>query len=429
MIKTNFEHLVLLAFTFNYNTSMNSSLPDIYLFNPTCEYAIANGNSNWQANRLLQKMEADMAALPLYFAQSKDVILVNDLPSSEFLETISRLKTDMPNFVLKSEINTNVFREQAKNKLLPWGWSPAVHKFLQPLKVSCSEEFQRSPVFNWQLEYRQLYSREFALSILKQLVEELNQESIIPQTCLPKVCRSQPEIEMCLESWGFIMVKAPWSSSGRGLQPISKTPVHPKVWEKLLGIVKEQGFVLVEPLLNKKMDIAFEFELKKGKVRYLGLSNFTTDKKGQYQGNWLGGMPGSTLPEIAKFVNSEINTILQVLIGILERSKLSELYEGFFGVDLLVYSDENKRLKINPCLEINLRYNMGLLALELERFIVSGKQGVFRTFYQPGKTFHQFKGEIEKQHPLHIRDGKIQSGFLPLTYSNGSTLFGGYMLV
>ncbi len=404
-------------------------LPDIYLFNPTCEYAIANGNPNWQANRLLQKMESDMAVLPTYFAQSKDIVLVNELPSSQFLESISRLKTDMPNFVLKSEINKNEFSEQAKNKLLPWGWSPAVHKFLQPLKASCSEEFQRSPVFNWQTEYRQIYSREFALDILKQLVAELNRESIIAPAHLPKVCRSQSEIEICLQNWGVIMVKAPWSSSGRGLQPITKTPIHSKVWEKLLGIVKEQGSVLVEPLLNKKMDVAFEFEMKKGKVSFVGLSYFSTDKKGQYQGNWLGGMPDFTEPEMGGFVNSEINTILPVLMGVLERSKLATLYEGFFGIDLLVYRDENKRLKINPCLEINLRYNMGLLALQLEKFIIVGKQGVFRTFFQPGKTFYQFKKEMEKRHPLKISDQKMESGFLALIDSNESTVFGMYLMI
>lgn len=408
---------------------MKSILPDVYLFNPTCEYAIANGNPNWQANRLLQKMESDMAALPLYFAQRQDVILVDELPSSEFLATISKLKADLPNFVLKSEVNKNEFPGLPKNKLLPWGWSPAVHKFLQPLKASCSQEFKRSPVFQWQPEHRALYSREFARSLLKQLVEKLNRESIIPPSHLPKVCRSQAEIETCLQNWGNIMVKAPWSSSGRGLQPITKTPVHPKVWEKLLSVVREQGSVLVEPLLNKKMDIAIEFEMKKGNVGFVGFSYFVTDKKGQYQGNYLGGMPNSTPSEIAKFINSEINMILQTLLGVVGKSGLSGLYEGFFGIDLLVYHDENKQLKINPCLEINLRYNMGLLALELEKMVVGGTQAVFRTYFEPGRTFHQFRKEMEKQHPLKISDGGMESGFLALTDSNESSLFGAYLMI
>ena len=54
---------------------MTENLPDIYLFNPTCEYAVANGHTSWQPNRLLQKMEEDLGTLPLFFARPQDVIL------------------------------------------------------------------------------------------------------------------------------------------------------------------------------------------------------------------------------------------------------------------------------------------------------------------------------------------------------------------
>ncbi|HOI48862.1 MAG TPA: hypothetical protein PK167_06130, partial [Prolixibacteraceae bacterium] len=64
-------------------------LPDVYLFNPTCEMAIANGTVSWQPNRLLQQMETDLGNLPQFFAAETDVVLVKRLPGKAFTDTLA----------------------------------------------------------------------------------------------------------------------------------------------------------------------------------------------------------------------------------------------------------------------------------------------------------------------------------------------------
>lgn len=408
---------------------VESLFPNIYIFNPTCEYAVANGIESWQPNRILQKMEFDLSALPMYFAKSNDFVVVNQIPSDKFLETLNQFQVVIPQFVLKDKIHNPDFINLPKDKLLPWGWSPAMHKYLALLKPSCSDEFKQSSVFHWLTEHRDLYSRKFALQILKQLSSKLNSGFIIPQQSIAKVCTTQNEIEKLVQEWGNLMVKAPWSSSGRGLQPITKTPIHTKVWEKLLAIIRTQGYVLVEPLLNKVLDYAFEFKLQKGEVEFLGISHFTTNNKGQYEGNYLNGLPGNLDKRIVEFADFTIKEIRSPLIKTIENSDLAKLYEGIFGVDVLIYSDENNELEINPCLEINLRHNMGILSLEIEKLILPNKKGMFRTFYQPGKSFFQFKKEMEIQHPLIVTTHKIESGFLALTEALETTQFGTYVLI
>ena len=127
------------------------------------------------------------------------------------------------------------------------------------------------------------------------------------------------------------MIKAPWSSSGRGLQPITKTPVHPKVWEKVMGIVKEQGFAIAEPLLNKALDLALLFELKRGKVETLGTSYFFTNNKGQYEGNYLNGLPDTIDKLIVDFTDFIVEEIRQPIIAAIENSEMATFYEGVFG--------------------------------------------------------------------------------------------------
>jgi hypothetical protein len=408
-------------------TVLNSN---IYLFNPTCEYAIANENENWQPNRLLQKMEYDLSALPLFFAKKNDFVLVDKIPSLKFIELLEQLCIEIPNFILKHEATNNqIFTNLPKNKMLPWGWSPAAHKLLFPFKESCSVEFQQSPVFNWMSEHREITSRKFAIDILKHVSTKINAGYLLPSKQIPKICQSQTDFENAIRQWGKIMVKAPWSSSGRGLQPITKTPVHPKVWEKVLGIVKEQGYAIAEPYLNKLLDLAFLLELKKGKVEFLGISNFCTNKKGQYEGNYINGLPLETEQEIFDFVKIVEQEIREPLVNAIENSNMAIFFEGVFGVDTLIYTDETGNLRINPCLEINVRHTMGLLSLQLQKLVKPGKKGMFRTFYQPGVSFHRFKLEMESKFPAVIAEGKLASGFFPLTDATENTLFGAYLLI
>ncbi|NQU52532.1 MAG: hypothetical protein HQ522_08325 [Bacteroidetes bacterium] len=409
---------------------MVNTLPNIYLFNPTCEYAIANGQASWQPNKILQKMESDLASLPLFFGKTEDYILVDKLPSTLFTNSLKEFGFEIPHFINKKEATTNQnFTSLKRNKLLPWGWSPAAHKLLTPLKATCSEEFKNSSMINWLPEYRELYSKKFASGILETLLQKYPCEHFIPENQLTEICITQKEIEILLGKWGKLMIKAPWSSSGRGLQPITKTPVHPKVWERILAMIKDQGYVIVEPYLNKALDLAFQFELKKGKVTFLGFSNFSTDYKGQYNGNSLNGLPDILDNKVVEFAQFIPEKIIPPLIRILESTMLAKSYEGFFGVDTLIYRDVNNKLKINPCLEINVRQNMGLLALEFEKIIHSERKGIYRTYFKPGNTFYQFKKEMKKKNPLKTVNGKIESGFFALTEANEDSLFGAYLLV
>ncbi|MEZ5103622.1 MAG: hypothetical protein R2757_03960 [Draconibacterium sp.] len=409
--------------------NFNGELPNIFLFNPTCDYAIANGKASWQPNRLLQKMETDLTSLQLFFARNTDFIIVNRLPSAKFTEKLKTIGIHPPGFILKENIIRSTIAEISKNCLFPWGWSPAAHKLLSPLKDSCAESFKNSPVFNWATEHKNLYSKKFAVQVLKQITSTIPSSDLIPQNRIAEICTSKTEVETLISRWGKIMVKAPWSSSGRGLQPVTKIPVHPKVWEKILGVINEQGYVVVEPFLNKAFDFSFQFKLSNEKIEFLGISNFTTDNKGQYVGNSLNGLPVNVSLKIREFQQNVIKTLLDPLISILESTELATLYEGNFGVDTLIYADENDDLKINPCLEINIRQNMGLLSLHLEKLITSGKKGIYRMFYSPGKTFKEFAREMEILHPLVIYNQKIESGFFALTEAFDDSLFGSYILV
>lgn len=374
-------------------------------------------------------METDLAALPLFLANSGDIVLAEQLPSMKYTKAIGKLNLALPDFLqTQKALSTGTLPLENIHSLKPWGWSPAAHKLLTPLKPRCSAAFQKSPVFNWSTKSRNLYSKKFALHILKQLLQEYRNPVFIPDALTGQVCYEQAQIEALLSQWGSLMIKAPWSSSGRGLQTITKTPVHPKVWEKIVGIINDQGYAIVEPLLNKQLDIAFQFELKKEKISYLGISNFTTDPKGQYTGNRLNGLPDTVDSELKTFAKSLPEKVVEPLIRTLEGSELASGYEGNFGVDCLIYQTIDNQLAVNPCLEINLRQNMGLLSLQLEKLLMPQKKALYQTWYGGGVSFLEFQCEMEKQHPLIIKNGKIASGFFALSDAGNDSKFGAYII-
>ncbi len=395
---------------------------------------MANGRPSWQPNKRLRQMEKDLELLLIFLMQPEDILLVRELPPDDYLQMLPAIGKTPPQFFPIQSVTTDInFQLLPKDRLRPWGWSPASHRLLEPLKKSCSSEFQNSPVFNWKPEHKEISSRKFALEILKKIPVEIS----LPPELLPKICKTRKDIEDCIARWGKVMIKAPWSSSGRGLQRITKFPVIEKVWEKLLGIINEQGYAIAEPLLDKVLDMAFQFRAVQGKIEYLGISRFFTDGKGQYQGNFLNGWhnaaESSFFPriesEVAQYAETLSGTLPFQLIRALGNSEFTRLYEGNFGVDILIFRDENGKLQVNPCLEINVRQNMGLLSLHFEKVVTPGKTAVFKTFYQPGKSFSEFIKEMKSQFPLRIKDFSIDSGFFPLTPVRKDSQFGAYILV
>ena len=154
----------------NYNLefvywNMDKKLSDIYLFNPTCEFAVGNGTAGWQPNQLLQKMESDLATLPMFFANPHDYILVDKVPSSNHLKLLGALNYIPPKFILKKKaLNSNEFLNLSK----------------------------------------------FAVKILNELSPVITGDFIIPNNLKPQICFNRKEIERLLLKWGKLMIKAPW---------------------------------------------------------------------------------------------------------------------------------------------------------------------------------------------------------------------------
>ena len=161
-------------------------------------------------------------------------------------------------------------------------------------------------------------------------------------------------------------MKAPWSSSGRGLRfsSLDRTPLSIHMgW--LCNLLKSQGSVMVEPFYHKVKDFGMEFYAdEKGNVNYLGLSLFQT-LNGAYTGNLLATEDKKTELITPYVPVNLLNNIKQQICSLLNEL-LNGQYVGPLGVDMMIVAQENHDgFFLHPCVEINLRRTMGHVALSL----------------------------------------------------------------
>ena len=223
-------------------------------------------------------------------------------------------------------------------EICPWGWSPALVHELELAGVPRHFMPDREHLEKLRL----LSSRCSTVQVQRTLG--------LDAAC----CHSLDDVLSCLSQWGSIVMKSPWSSSGKGLMQTD----NPNWQGWVARILRQQGCVVVERLMERQQDFAMEFWMKGGRAEYSGLNVFLTDAHGHFVENVVG-----TEQEKEALVSSLLTTP-QSLAGIrqwyLEHlPQMAPWYEGPVGVDMLVTSDGS----LHPCIEINWRMTMGMAAV------------------------------------------------------------------
>ena len=398
-------------------------VPDVFYFNPTCELAVANGSFSYMPPRLLRGFERDCSILPFVFGKSGDFVLTEEAPSKEFTMRLKDTGFEMPEFCQLQELISG--KTETIGTILPWGWSPAAHFYLKDLKEKCSPEFRESPVFSWKDEQKTLFERITSLDFLTLFLKQNPLDFLIgPELAGTKVTAIE-EIEKLLNNQFPLVLKAPVSSSGRGVQIIRKPKLNTSNRQWISGILNQQKYLIAEPFLDKAVDFSFQFKISDNETEYLGYSIFETNTNGQYQSTLIHPEINQT---ISVEMNSKIGETALLLKEALKNSVYAKWHRGFLGIDAMIYS-ETGGLKIQPCIEINSRMNMGILSKKIENIIHNDSSGKFELFYGSNGEFRKFVNEKEQTNSLKMKNGKLSSGFLSLVEADGNKQFGAYIEV
>lgn len=327
----------------------------LHIFNPEHDIALASNLSNFTAPHAGRQLRADMGYLPALWAASDDYVLVEN--ADDALTAYSRLMhRPFPGFVEKRQLaHLPICRVE------PWGWDLALRSFLLRYGVPTEVVPSEAEI----AVIRDLSHRKTAVGLLRSLaMEGTVGESVVLET--------SEAVALQVERWDRVVIKAPWSSSGRGIRFVNAAlDDYQQRW--LHNMLARQGAVIVEPYYDKVKDFAMEFESDgKGSVTCLGLSLFHTSN-GAYTGNILAS-EDEKHEMISRYVSVDLLDSVQSSICKLLGPVFKDRYQGPFGVDMmLVNNGPNGSCLLHPCVEINLRRTMGHVALALSQQCRSGQ--------------------------------------------------------
>lgn len=264
--------------------------------------------------------------------------------------------------------------QQAGEGPLPWGWDWDSRAELKRAGIPSSE----LPTDDELQEIRRLSSREQTLSILLAL------RNLCPGIVLPERLDSPEGLDTYLvrhESDTYVL-KSPWSSSGRGLS------LHPQqdsgaLRRRGLHVIRQMGCIIAEPWYDKVQDFAMLFFVNRlRQVCFKGYSLFENDSRGTYLHGMLASN-GEIEATLCRQLNGterpreqlhEIRQTLKDWIGRAAAPFRSDFPLGWVGIDMMIVDKDGTRI-LHPCVEMNLRSTMGVVARNMYDW--DGKTGIF----------------------------------------------------
>lgn len=283
----------------------------MFVFNCSHEMALAANRSGYVPPRRIQQMEHDLALLPLVWQDDDDEVDV-------------------------------------------WGWNLSVRDQLRKKGIP----LEKMPTDDELALWRQFAHRSFAAGYLQDFLSQTVSDCMVGHTM--RFVRSMEEVKISADE--TVIGKIPFSSSGRGNVVGQLNDAAFK--SQVLQWMAKYGGVLIDRFYKKTLDFALEYEVQPdGTVVFLGYSVFEASTEGRYGGNVVDSQQ-NLKARITAMLGFDVIPIADTHCQLLSHY-LSGRYRGYVGIDLMVVEEADGKRKVHPCVEMNLRMNMGIAAMRL----------------------------------------------------------------
>lgn len=283
----------------------------ICIFNPEHDLCLGNGSSNYMPPESALRFARESAGLMrILYPEASQC-----LPSPLALAS-------------NQQINSST-----NQQIIPWGWNTALRNHLLKMGVEAS-----------------LLPTEEELNAIRRLQ---HRSTILPLQPYSIAATAIGEVEDMEARHHAVVLKAPWSGSGRGLRWVTEAmSAHDVSW--MQKVVKNQGCVIVEPRHKVQSEFALEYHVGKSGISFVGFSYFTSSN-GVYHGNLL--LSDEAIRQRVGYTIDEQAALEHWLAA-----HVVGQYEGPLGIDYL-YTQEGQHILS----EMNFRHTMGMVAHEYLR--------------------------------------------------------------
>nr|NIP95114.1 hypothetical protein [Akkermansiaceae bacterium] len=338
--------------------------PNVFWFNPGAEESLVPG---WRGadSPAAQQVGRDLALLPAYLARREDVVIVPEIPSTEFLRGLMEAGVELPELVAEHEIEGVADRKL--HELRPWARTPDALPVIERLGQPC------------ELTAPELFSKGTHAHFLANLLGRSESPILSGAGEVGRVVSSEEEVRGWLEETtaAECVLKAPFSTAGRErLIRRCADPPSPGELAWIEAVLDAQGCLVIEPWLERVLDFSLHYDFRREDgLRRRGQVVLTNRRQGQFGSATVADRITDFLDEpsrrslfagasrrghLGEFIEDSLEP---ALVGLLEEHG----YHGPLGVDAFLYRGKDGDLRFKPVVEINPRYTMGRVAIELAR--------------------------------------------------------------
>ncbi len=441
----------------NVYSKSKGRIPSVFVFNPFAEGHIARGKS-FTPGKHQTMLARDLANLPQFLCGADDIVLLAKRPSAQFLSGIKHAGFALPEFVELKDGCIDPASSLCQRKLVglrPWAWGPDSLELLEPLFAQVTGEARTaSQRFNEAIArfYSKAWSADFLRSVLAKVGRAVHSA---PTTNggASGTARPTSETWLCTEDEVGVVVDT-LKGALEAIAAIRRRRHHRvvakeahglaghnaiRLWEPEVLAAQQQWLarvlqngrqVVIEPWLERELDFSIQLEMEPHGLKLCGYTGLINDRKGQFQANYATANCERCIPAKVAALFRETADILGPLqrfyddVLLLLQAELQRAgFVGPVGIDAFVYRTPQNDCRLKPVVEINPRYTMGRLTLELMKRTCLGSCGLFRLVSRAQarvEGFADFAGyarALSERFPLRLEgepDLKIREGVLCL---------------
>jgi len=395
--------------------------PNIYVFNPLAEGRIVGGKA-FNPTRHQAQLVEDLENLPQFLGRQDDIVLVKRRPSVEFLSRIKQAGFALPEFVELTAADT--LRERKLGSLRPWAWGPDSFELLEPLFSRVTAE-TRAPEQRFNSGLAKLYSKAWSAGFLRQVLQKFAATgNYAPLLCdeaeagvaVNTLAEALAAIAVIRQRGHHkIVVKEALGVAGSNAMRLFEPELLETHRRWLTNTLQGGRQLVVEPWLERELDFSVQLEMTAEGLKLCGYTGLLNDARGQFQGNWAEAHHHKRIPAkiIARFderadVSGAIIALYAEIFELLEEELRRRSFTGALGIDALIYKDAAGKIRLKPIVEINPRYTMGRVTVELMKQVCQGGCGWFRLVNQAQlraegvADFPTYAAKLEVNYPLQL---------------------------
>lgn len=366
--------------------------PNVFVFNPFAEGRIAQGKSFTPVKHQAQ-LARDLANLPQFLCRQDDIVLVSQRPAVEFLNELRQAGFVLPEFVELKDgriDSTSAMTHRKLGALRPWAWGPDSVELLAPLFGNVTGE-KRAAEQRFNQNIAQLYSKAWSAGLLRKVLSRLEPE---PWLCTENevgvpvnTVKDALDAVAAIRRRGHhkVIIKEAIGLAGHNSIRLWEPEILETQRRWMSTALQAGRELVVEPWLEREMDFSVQLEMTSAGLKLCGYTGLINDRKGQFQAN-------SAAPNYAKRIPDSVVTLFHEPRDIAVRlqhcyTNICELLEselrlldylGPIGIDAFVYRTPNGERRLKSIVEINPRYTMGRVTVELMKQTCPGSHGLFR---------------------------------------------------